>query len=1026
LVDLRLLACSGGAVEIGAADKHMTQRRPALPPLPLVGRSAELTALGAWLDDIADRRGGTFIVAGSGGVGKTRLAMTIADRVERLSWTVTCGRVYVVETGIPYAVFSDALQPLLRKLDPAALAVMTRGAGAWLGSISPAFGQAGSPAADDESGADAKARLFWTFTQFLGRLAAKQPLLLVLENLQWADTASLELLHFVSRQIGRDRIGILCTYNESELDQNPALRTTEQSLLSLGVARLNRLESLAHEETERLVCETFRADPTAVREFAARLYSWTRGHPFFIEETLKALVESGRLYERDGRWVGWDVEGLELPRSVRAAVAGRMERLSTAARTLANVAAVVGTRVGYDVLRAVSGLPEAEVLESLDELRRHGVLVESAGDGGVRYDFSHPILAEVLYGDLGLARGRLLHASVAEALETLYGEEAPARADVLAFHFSRADARGLAGKAVKYLAAAGRDALAKHADREAAGYLSAALEQLGRAGDLDQDVDPEQLVEDLAQVRQRLGEYDAAMALWERARAEAAERRQPARVARIERRMGLARYWSGRYDEALAHLDAGLAAIDGAVDEAVAAQLKLARGSCFQAIGRADDAAREVHDALAVAERVGDPSLLARVHRALMFLHAFIGPPDVARHHGQRAVELAEAAGEKTVAWTAHWGLATLAGLTGHSAELSHHLGESQRLADELHSPLLRVWTDEVSIEFLSGSGDWDAGLALAERALAVARSLGQRTLLPRLLVWTALIHVGRGEFERAKQYLDEAWALAGARAVHRGGPMDVHTHVPVHMGLAQYYLATGDFERAIEIGEAGLAIADRTGYVAWAIHRLLPALIEAALKRQDVELARRYGERLRRDATRTGHRLGIAWVHTTEALIAMLGNQWGRAAPLLAEAADELEAVPWVWDAARLRRYLAEVLIRLGDRDGAIRELRRSHDTLARLRADPELSSTRDLLRRLGARPPARVAPLGAGMLTGRELDIARLVGGRKSNKEIATALGISPRTVSTHVSNIFAKLSVSSRGELAEMVRDGTLAGA
>src|SRR5687767_1649036 len=148
----------------------MSQRRAALPPLPLVGRSAELSALGAWLDDIAARRGGTLIVAGSGGVGKTRLAMTIAERAERLGWTVMCGRVYVVETGIPYAVFSDALQPLLRKLDPSALAVLTRGAGAWLGSISPAFAPGGSPTADEESGADAKARLFWTFTQFLGRL----------------------------------------------------------------------------------------------------------------------------------------------------------------------------------------------------------------------------------------------------------------------------------------------------------------------------------------------------------------------------------------------------------------------------------------------------------------------------------------------------------------------------------------------------------------------------------------------------------------------------------------------------------------------------------------------------------------------------------------------------------------------------------------------------------------------------------------------------------------------------------------
>jgi DNA-binding CsgD family transcriptional regulator len=264
-----------------------------------------------------------------------------------------------------------------------------------------------------------------------------------------------------------------------------------------------------------------------------------------------------------------------------------------------------------------------------------------------------------------------------------------------------------------------------------------------------------------------------------------------------------------------------------------------------------------------------------------------------------------------------------------------------------------------------------------------------------------------------------------GDAVAELSGPVTrgVHTHVPLYMGLAQYHLATGDYQRAIDTGETGLAIADQTGYVAWAIHRLLPALIEAALKRQDVDLARRYGDRLLRDSTRTGHRLGIAWAHTADALIAMMKSDWRRAATLLAESADELEAVPWMWDAGRLRRYLAEVLFRLGDRDGAVRELRRSHDTLARLQAEPELSRTRELLRRLGARPPARAIASGSGALTGRELDIARLVASRKSNKEIAVALGISPRTVSTHVSNIFAKLSVSSRAELTEMVRTGAL---
>jgi hypothetical protein len=170
-----------------------------------------------------------------------------------------------------------------------------------------------------------KSRLHWSFTQFLGQLAAQRPILLVLENLQWADSSSLELLHFVARQMGSERVALLCTYNETELDANPTLRATEQSLLSLGAGRLMRLEPLAADALQDLVRETFHADAASARALAGRLYSWTRGNPFFVEEVLKALVESGALHEQDGSWLGWEAELPGLPRSIRDAVTGARE-----------------------------------------------------------------------------------------------------------------------------------------------------------------------------------------------------------------------------------------------------------------------------------------------------------------------------------------------------------------------------------------------------------------------------------------------------------------------------------------------------------------------------------------------------------------------------------------------------------------------------------------------------------------------------------------------------------------------------
>lgn len=974
----------------------------------------ELTLLGDWLTDVAGGHGGVHMIAGQSGIGKTRLAKALVERAERDRWQVAIGRVYSVESGVPYAVWSDALMHVLRGLDASARNVLTRGGG-WLGTICPAF--ATEAAVEDPDGQrDGKARLLWNFSQFLSRLAEKQPLLLVLENLHVADSASLELLHFVARQVARSRIAIIGTYAEGELDRNPALRDMEQSLLALGAAKLLRLEALTQSDTEQLVCEAFSVDHPPARQLARRLFSWTRGHPFFVEETLKSLVETGRLYERGGSWLGWEVEELDLPRSVRSAVSKRLDHLDTDARAVAGVSAVIGARLRFNVLAGVCELSKEAVLGALDELCKAGILVESQRTEEGDYEFTHPMMQDVIYDSLGVARARMLHTAVARVVEEASGGDGLANADTLAFHFSRADPEADAGKAAMYLAAAGRDALARHADRAAADYLSAALER--QSGDAEAAT----LIDDLAQARQRLGDYDAAMGLWQRARAEAESRGNLARCARVERRMGLACYWSGRFEEALAHFDAAEATATRARDDAIRAHIQINRGTCWQSLGRPKEAQRDLSAALETATRLEDAALLSRAHRALLFLGVFVGPPESARAHGQRALVLSEETGDKTVAWSAHHGLAMLAGFTGNRDEVLSHIKSGEQLADELGSPLLRLYLDELTMQYAYASGDWDAGVALSERTIATARALNQKTLLPRLLVWATQFLTARGEYERAKQYLDEAWELGVARAA-RGRPIELHSQVTVYAGFASYYLAMGDFARAVEMGDQGLAIADRAGYTLWATWRLLPVTAEAAFWKRDVQRAQQLRERMKEDGERMGQRLGRVLVTVGDGLIARLKDDYAKAAELLKTAIEELEDIPWVYDAARLRRWYADVLVRLGDQEGAIRELRKSHEFCARMGARVEMERARDMMKHLGLRLPAREAGGGkrVAKLTDRETDIARLVAERKSNKEIAGSLGISARTVTTHVANIFSKLGVSSRGELADRMREG-----
>jgi DNA-binding CsgD family transcriptional regulator len=987
-----------------------------LPAPPLVGRADELASLIAHLDAAAAGRGSTVVLIGEGGIGKTRLAESLADEAERRGFRVAGGRAFPVEVGVPYALFADAFIPVLRTLDEATIAALARGGEAELAYVLPGVAPAGVRPRPLEDPAELKSRVLFTTAEFVRNLAARKPLLLVLDDVHWADRSSLELLHFLARHTAESKVLVLGTLNETERAQRPELRSFEKSLLSLGVVTLQRVGPLTRAATYELVRRTFNVDEVVISDFADLLFGWTRGNVFFLTETLQTLIESGRLYQRpDGQWLGWELAELELPPTVREVILARLERLSDAARRVADAAAVIGTRFEHELLREVVGLSDAEFVTALDELRNLQIIREVATNDDLRYDFAHPLLRKSLYTELGTARARMLHASVARALETSYGDKVDAHADELAVHFARAGGGDAAPKALHYLVAAGRSALARYADREAVDYLRLALERW-RPGD---SAPPRgSVMNELARAHQRVGEHDAAIGLWQECLEAASEAGNVEVEAGLRRRLGQACYWSSRHEEALEHYGVGLRLAQQAGRKADEARLRLAAGVCLQELGRADEAKREIGHALAMAEAAGDTELLARAHRALLLLHIWIGPPDAARMHGARAGELARAAGDTGTEFYSEWGLAVLEGLTGHTPPMRRHIAAAEAIAEQQRSPIYRLWTAELEIELASATGDWDRAIAMGEHAIALARSLNQRTLLPRVLVWTSLVYMGRGNLERAKSYVDEAWDVSGA---DNTGPHDVHTVVPAHTGLAAYHLTTRNFHEAIRIAQKGLAIADRTGYAFWAMHRLLPVMAESYLHLRDVEGAAATEARIRHEAERLGHKVGLAWADTCRALVAWMQGDLVLAATLIREACGSLEAIPVIPDAARLRRQLAGRLAEIGDRDGALHELRIVHDIFLRLGAEDELAKARGMFREVGAKPPARTAAAaGAEGLTGRELEIARMVAARKSNKAIGKALDISPRTVSTHLSNIFRKAGVESRGELADYVRE------
>ena len=216
------------------------------------------------------------------------------------------------------------------------------------------------------------------------------------------------------------------------------------------------------------------------------------------------------------------------------------------------------------------------------------------------------------------------------------------------------------------------------------------------------------------------------------------------------------------------------------------------------------------------------------------------------------------------------------------------------------------------------------------------------------------------------------------------------------------------------------MAIADRTGYVAWAVYRLLPAIASSAISANDWDTVKTVRERLSNHAASLAHPIGLAWVSVIDGECAVRDGRLADGVALLQSAVAALEAVPFAFDAACTRLRLARALQASGDADEAVHEARAGLQLLESLGARPAADSAKALLRELGARVPAARRQLGLDGLTGRELEIVGHVARRLSNKEIGTRLDISSRTVSTHLANIFDKVGVRDRTLLGDLARE------
>ena len=369
---------------------------------PLVGRDAELARGRKSLSAAWRGEGQVVLVAGEAGVGKSRLIAELASAAVARGTRLLVGHAYETEQILPFRPWVDALRAG-QALRAAAALPPSSPRRAQLARLFPELGGSDTPLITHEG----RVRLFESLDAVLAGLAQEQPLMLVLEDLQWADEMSLRLLAFVARRLAARPMVLVVTTRDEDLAESPALLALVAELAALPHADHVVLGALSDAATAALVRALARAGSSAARlaDVVSRVWSLSEGNPFVIVETMRALRE-GRLP---------DEAGVELPRRVREMITARLARLGARAQEVARVASAFTREFEFPVLQRASGLSRRETAEAVEELVRRRVL-DAVGE---RFDFTHARLRQAVYQSLLVPRRQATHAAIGEAVEAV-------------------------------------------------------------------------------------------------------------------------------------------------------------------------------------------------------------------------------------------------------------------------------------------------------------------------------------------------------------------------------------------------------------------------------------------------------------------------------------------------------------------------------------------------------------------------------------------------------------------------------
>lgn len=974
---------------------------PKRAPL-LAGRQQELARLWQHFEEANAGRLQVVLVMGEPGIGKTRLLNELASRAQQHGATILRGGASEAEGMPPYLPFLEALGSYIRTAPPDQLRAQVGLAAPILAMILPELlpllkePTTSYPVPAEQT----RLRLYEAVGAFLASIAGDHPLVLLLDDLQWADAASLDLLSYVAQHQSTARLLILGAYRTDDLERNAAL---ERTLLDLNRARLLislPLGPLAQEEITLLSAHLLGAlvDP-AVGQL---LYVQSEGNPFFAEELLHTWREAGALRLASHAWTFQGTLPSKLPSGIVGVVRQRLSHLSEQTVGVLRTAAILGRTFDPALLAEVVGQGEERIEECLLEATQAGLLCALSPE---TYTFSHDHIRACLYAEVTSLRRKRLHGFIGHALETRTDPTNVQQLASLAFHFARSGDRE---RGIRYSLLAAEQALHSSALEDALAHYRMALELLDA-----QDHQRGAILLRLGETAILTGAEQEAISAYEAAQAWFSQHLEPQKEAQAAH--GLGRAWArieehARAQAALEHALAllqeqpGQELVEVLVDLATLLAVSLGRqsegieygqralalanrlqntllqamahrtvGNLLMRSNALPAAIPLLEQALALAEAVDAPAEAAECCACLTLAYCWNGQIQRSQEITHRRLEFAQRCHEPYQARHIYPWLAALALMQGQLAEAEQLLAQAEGIVVRLVSPEPHAFLCHARGYLAYYRGDYAAAEEQLRQAIELFRTIG-----PETQWWylgpPGLVYLAQGKVEEATAYLRETEELLAAQ------PNGTLMVADALSKLAPLVVCLGDRERAARYY---LKLLPFQGlYIDLLIDRLLGELQSLLGDWPGAQMHLSAAEAI---ARREGLLPELAWTLTAQARLLLAQGGRGsaaRAQTLFEQAIALFEQVHLLGEAHALRTERARVP---------------------------------------GKSPSRHSKPRPAG-LSEREVEVLQLVAAGKSNHQIAAELVVSEKTIANHLLHIFNKIGVDNRAAAAAFaIRQG-----